>query len=164
MKKCSKCGKELPTHRFSRDRHNPKGLRSHCKGCMSEYHKTHYLRMREYMRSYRSKFPEKHKKHQEQFYQRRKKGRRATRFEVLSHYSKGKPKCACCGEEEIVFLAIDHIDGGGRQHLRKLNKHSLSPSWYVKNNFPKAFQILCHNCNWGKHRLGKCPHLSKIKE
>jgi hypothetical protein len=30
--------------------------------------------------------------------------------------------------------------------------------WLVKNNFPKEFQILCHNCNFAKFRLGTCPH------
>ena len=32
--------------------------------------------------------------------------------------------------------------------------------WIVKNNFPKGFQILCHNCNLAKgySKNNKCPH------
>ena len=30
--------------------------------------------------------------------------------------------------------------------------------WIIKNNFPKGFQILCHNCNSAKAVYGKCPH------
>ena len=34
----------------------------------------------------------------------------------------------------------------------------------IKNNFPKGFQILCHNCNIAKGHYGKCPHEKKFKE
>jgi len=32
--------------------------------------------------------------------------------------------------------------------------------WIRKNNFPKGFQVLCMNCNWGKghSKDNKCPH------
>jgi hypothetical protein len=31
-----------------------------------------------------------------------------------------------------------------------------------KNGFPKGFQTLCMNCNWGKYRNGgQCPHKGK---
>ena len=30
--------------------------------------------------------------------------------------------------------------------------------WIKKNNFPKGFQILCHNCNVAKGIYGECPH------
>ena len=30
--------------------------------------------------------------------------------------------------------------------------------WMIKNNFPKGFQVLCHNCNLAKGFYGKCPH------
>lgn len=119
--------------------------------------------MREYSRYYRNKFPKKFSENKLRFYKTRKHLRDFTRLDVLSHYSGGNPKCACCGENEINFLAIDHINGGGRKHLKKLGMSSLHPSWFVKNDFPKDFQILCHNCNWGKHKCGQCPHLSRIK-
>ena len=30
--------------------------------------------------------------------------------------------------------------------------------WIIENNFPKGFQILCHNCNVAKGLYGECPH------
>ena len=38
------------------------------------------------------------------------------KLEVFMHYGKGK--CACCGEEDLRFLTMDHILGGGGQHRR----------------------------------------------
>lgn len=74
---------------------------------------------------------------------------------VISHYGS---QCACCGESQDVFLALDHIDGGGNKHRKELKSKSLW-DWIIKNNFPDGFQVLCHNCNAGKYRNGGvCPH------
>jgi hypothetical protein len=76
--------------------------------------------------------------------------------EVMSHYSKGKPKCACCGENELKFLCIDHKEGiQGRKR-----RYSGCPFyfWLKNNGYPKGFQVLCFNCNMAKGMYGKCPH------
>ncbi len=65
-------------------------------------------------------------------------------------------KCKCCGETNLVFLAMDHINGGGSKHLRTI-KYQIA-FWLRKNNYPDGFQVLCHNCNMAKHILGACPH------
>jgi hypothetical protein len=83
---------------------------------------------------------------------------------VLDHYG---GVCACCGEDEIAFLAIDHINGGGNQ-LR--SNGSQNPrggadlyGWLRRNNYPGGYQVLCHNCNFGKHvNGGICPHQARI--
>jgi hypothetical protein len=76
---------------------------------------------------------------------------------VLEHYGK---VCYCCGESIIEFLSIDHINGGGTKHRKKIKRHLNV--WLVQNNFPEGFQTLCFNCNWGKHiNGGICPHKSK---
>jgi len=73
---------------------------------------------------------------------------------VFEHYGK---KCACCGESNIKFLTIDHINGGGTKHRKNIKIKMYS--WLKKNNFPEGFQTLCFNCNWGKyHNNGVCPH------
>ena len=84
--------------------------------------------------------------------------------------------CQCCGETEPVFLAIDHINGHGGDHRRSLP--ALSPSlrphkkrktqergsstfyrWLRRSGYPKDdFQLLCFNCNRGKHVMKVCPH------
>lgn len=79
------------------------------------------------------------------------------RIEALRHYSKGKPKCKCCGENDYRFLAFDHINGGGRKHYKEI-KHVRIAHWLKKNNYPDGFQILCHNCNMAKSIYKQCPH------
>ncbi len=77
-----------------------------------------------------------------------------TRKAVFAAYGDG---CACCGETELPFLAIDHIDGIVREGQRK-KKGSELCAWLKKQNFPSGYRILCHNCNaavrWGR----TCPH------
>jgi Cdc6-like AAA superfamily ATPase len=73
---------------------------------------------------------------------------------VFNHYGKF---CSCCGESNIKFLTIDHINGGGRKHRENIK--SKIQVWLVKNNFPNDFQILCYNCNCGRNsNHGICPH------
>jgi hypothetical protein len=80
----------------------------------------------------------------------------AFRLRCIEHYG---GKCACCNESTYEFLAVDHINGGGRKHSKEINGN-LS-KWVVTHNFPKEFQILCHNCNSAKGSYGKCPHQNK---
>ena len=81
--------------------------------------------------------------------------KRRTRIKVLEHYSKGQPKCVCCGETEIRFLTIDHIHGGGNKHLKEIKDLT---SWLHRNKCPEGFQVLCYNCNGAKAVHGWCPH------
>ncbi len=84
------------------------------------------------------------------------------RQDVFDAY--GGTVCCCCGETEPKFLSIDHIDNDGAE-MRKSGKHSRGGTafyqWLRKSGFPKGFQVLCMNCNVGKHRNdGICPHQS----
>lgn len=75
----------------------------------------------------------------------------------FKHYSETEsPFCACCGEHEIVFLSMDHIDGSGRD-TRKNYKGSLY-RFLENNNYPEGFQVLCMNCNFAKGIHTECPH------
>lgn len=69
-------------------------------------------------------------------------------------------KCSCCGENEIDFLTIDHIGGGGRAHRAKIG--SATYRWLKLNNYPKrGFRVLCFNCNCAIGMFGVCPHQRK---
>ncbi|KKN31249.1 hypothetical protein LCGC14_0825930 [marine sediment metagenome] len=81
---------------------------------------------------------------------------RRVRLEAISHYG---GRCACCGESEEAFLALDHINGGGNRHRRE-NKIGLLSYWVRKEGYPDGFQVLCHNCNQAKTQRGACPHLT----
>ena len=81
------------------------------------------------------------------------------KLEVLSHYSNGKPKCACCGwDKDMDGLSIDHKYG------RKNTKHpkgmSSGPLYrHIKKEvYPDEYRVLCLNCNAAIGHHGKCPH------
>ena len=83
------------------------------------------------------------------------------RMRILQHYSQNIPSCACCGETQLEFLTIDHINNDGAEHRRKISgggKGAHSYAWIVRNNFPPGFQVLCWNCNCSKGFYGECPH------
>lgn len=82
------------------------------------------------------------------------------RIKILLHYGGNPPKCTCCGEEKIEFLAVDHENGGGNKHRKEVPGRGSGGvyTWIIKNNFPKGFRILCHNCNSSLGYYGYCPH------
>lgn len=119
------------------------------------YHDNHTLResMIDYSRWYR-------KTHKSEIKEKDQKRKRELKIEVLSYYSKGSPKCACCGEDILQFLTLDHIKGGGNIHRTKLGKSGLNfYSWIKKIGFPNYLRVLCMNCNFGSRmNNGICPH------
>lgn len=87
-----------------------------------------------------------HKLVSQSYHQRR-------RAEVLARYGGA---CACCGETQPAFLAIDHINGGGRQHRLTVSRNFYA--WLRAEGFPEGFRVLCHNCNMALGFYGSCPH------
>jgi len=80
---------------------------------------------------------------------------------VLCHYSPDELRCACpgCAENDIRFLCLDHIEGGGRQHRISIKCRGISfYRWIIRNRFPAGYRVLCHNCNHALGSYGKCPH------
>jgi len=84
----------------------------------------------------------------------RKKTKNKRREKVIRGYG---AKCACCGETEMQFLTIDHINNDGAEHKRSLGGVDLY-TWIIRNNYPKTLQCLCYNCNCAKGHYGSCPH------
>jgi hypothetical protein len=74
---------------------------------------------------------------------------------VLKHYGDA---CACCGEDQPEFLAIDHVENNGAAHRREIGNGDAILYWIKRHNFPAGFQLLCHNCNMAKEFYGVCPH------
>lgn len=71
-------------------------------------------------------------------------------------------KCQCCGEDNILFLTIDHLSGGGNAHRVLIGgspNNSKIYRWLIKNNFPPGFKTACFSCNQGRWvNGGLCPH------
>jgi hypothetical protein len=118
------------------------------------YQRNYYQTHKEYFKNYAKTHPNK----QKQILLRLK-------MQVLTHYGGSPPKCACCGENHIEFLTIDHIDGDGAEQRRQLSGSSqkfsgfLFYEWLIINNFPKGYQVLCCNCNMakGRNKVPFCP-------
>ena len=90
--------------------------------------------------------------------------RKKYKMMVYEHYGKDGIKCACCGEDEIEFLTLDHIYNNGGHHRKKLGYKHLN-HWIIQNNYPPIFQLLCMNCNFAKGKnggTGRCPHEEKL--
>lgn len=111
----------------------------------------------------------KHREKRLEYFQKHKKERnlyarnnnKQIKLEVLNYYSNGSMSCNCCGEKELHFLSIDHIDGGGNRLSKIQGVGTNLYKWLRRNEFPKGFQVLCMNCNFGKGKIGVCPHKLK---
>lgn len=185
MKTCSRCGVEKPAEGFYKASRTKDGLSPWCKKCHTawdrEWSAKNPEKRRAYSRAYYQRNQEA-RRQQDKDYRERKpevchKARRRweeahpgyrnmiaakirdrNRREVFEAYG---GICACCGEAEPTFLTIDHIDNDGAEHRRLLKNSGGSAffAWLRQHNFPTGFQVLCRNCNWGKHANGGiCPH------
>ena len=79
------------------------------------------------------------------------------KYEVMQIYG---GVCKCCGESNVAFLSIDHInnDGGSK---RRSGEHKGGGAFYKKLRrapVDPTLQVLCYNCNFGRRVTGVCPH------
>ena len=140
MKLCAKCLQLKEESEFHRYKGNPDGLQYECKSCALKRFAKHR---------------EKCRKQKVLNYSQR--TRQRLRLEILKHYGGDPPVCACCKEDLIEFLTIDHIDGGGNQHKLHEARKGLY-NWLKKNGFPSGYRVLCCNCNQSLGHYGYCPH------
>ena len=94
-------------------------------------------------------------------YEQRKAAHRKMRMAALRAYGGETPACVCCGESTLIFLALDHINGGGGAQRKETGGGGFW-LWLRRHNYPAGFRILCHNCNFGRQiNGGTCPHQEK---
>lgn len=69
-------------------------------------------------------------------------------------------KCECCGEPYFEFLTIDHTNGDGAEHRRRIGKGGTKLyKAIIAEGFPKdRYRLLCFNCNIALGFYGYCPH------
>lgn len=72
------------------------------------------------------------------------------RIEVLTHYGNGKLACVKCGEDSIFCLTLDHIEGGGNKHKKRIGGAVKLYPLLKRQGYPKGYQTLCMNCQWKK--------------
>src|SRR5262249_9050656 len=66
------------------------------------------------------------------------------RAEVIAHYG---GQCEICKESCLPFLQIDHLNGGGPEHLSSITGRNICV-WLRQNKFPDGFRVLCANHNF----------------
>jgi hypothetical protein len=166
-KKCPRCKNVLPLSSFDKNNSRIDKVGYYCKQCRSELQKIWLAknpqRRRESSHNYYHQNPERGRANAAKI-------RKKLRMDVIEHYSGGKPICACCGEQQIEFLTIDHIAENGSAHRAEISNGKNKANnaqvfrWLRDNGYPEGFQVLCFNCNCAKHIYKICPHQLREKE
>ena len=86
------------------------------------------------------------------------------KLDCFEHYSGGRMECSCCGEKIVEFLTLDHINGRDKRNYLDQIRGSDVYLFLRRRNFPKGYQVLCMNCNWGRRWNGTCPHENHIND
>jgi hypothetical protein len=85
---------------------------------------------------------------------RRKQYREQLRLDAVNHYG---GCCACCRADYVGFLEIDHVEGGGNVHRRRLLVEGKDLYLWLKGQgYPSGYRPLCHNCHTEVTRSGSC--------
>lgn len=161
---CSSCKEQKPYSEYYANPKTSNGREGRCKAC-------HRARSAKYAaenptspqvrtqraRAYMAKDPDRWRAYQAQWH--RNELRKLREF-AIDFYG---GICTCCGEKQLEFLCIDHINGGGNEHRRTMKTDIYR--WLKRQGYPVGdFQVLCHNCNFGKAVHGVCPHKIKAGE
>lgn len=174
MKKCTKCGVEKEDQYFS----TYKGrLSSHCRLCRYSYDPIRKQRNRKdglcecgnqvegffkkccKCRDWARKWRDSNR---DRINSNQRAKRLALKLQVFNTY--GGCICKCCGETNLEFLSIDHVNNDGAKHRKTIfGKNKVGGSfyeWLKKNNFPIdiGLRVLCMNCNFSLGHFGYCPH------
>lgn len=124
-----------------------------------EWALSHKDRVKEIQKKYRGtdEFRQKHKLYMRQYF---KPYLKQLQIETLTHYGNGRMVCQCCGENEFVFLTIDHINGRTLEEKKNVKYRGWQLKQFLRaHGYPKGYQTLCFNCNSGRAlNGGVCPH------
>lgn len=157
VKRCSECKAEKPFTSFGLDRCAANGRRSFCLSCSSVVRKRYYNSEKRSADTKRWR-AKKGPGYADAWKAKSTEYKNGLRAKVVSAYG---GRCTCCGEDEPLFLTLEHLNGDGRQH-RKIRAYQSIFLDIIKAGFPDSFTILCINCNMGKFRnKGICPHKTK---
>lgn len=101
-------------------------------------------RRKQYSIKWRAEHPDRVDDQQARF-------REKVRQEVYGYYSQGTFSCARCGIKDRDVLCIDHINNGGKQHVKVIGRFGTNfYRWLRQQGFPPGYQVLCWNCNHKK--------------
>lgn len=158
---CPVCKIDKDNSEFYKSSSRSTGIQYLCKKCsnikVTAGHKIKYDANPE---KYRKLARERYKLNQVRYSANNRARAWQRKVDTLTYYSGGTPTCNCCGEKEIKFLTIDHINGLSveeKKHSRNRGGHTFY-SKLKKQGYPSGYQVLCYNCNCAKGFYGQCPH------
>lgn len=170
---CTKCGLTKPLSEFYKRARGGKKLKldgkpfyqSWCRACLVHNPYKYYyekLSADERRKRWREDGKKRRKDNNEVILKKELKRRVFLRVEALRHYATNRMhiSCVCCGEDQLLFLSLDHKNNDGNKHRKLVGTGGSNLyAWLKRNNYPAIFQILCHNCNMGRaQNNGVCPH------
>lgn len=153
QKRCGTCEQVKPLTEFNCRNKVRNWWKTWCRDCESAHFKVHYQKHASAMR-------ERGKAYYRTHYLKY----RDLIFQVLGNV------CACCGEDEPLFLTVDHINGDGKHQKTKTGQRwggwSVWRTIRAEAEPKKRFRILCFNCNCGRERSADkvCPHQSQERK
>lgn len=143
---CGRCKVEKPRSEFGKATARHDGLQWNCLACTKEFRRANVANGN----------------------QRRWNAEHRARLKHECFMAYGGYVCACCGETEVKFLTIDHVDGIPEGHRRDdpIRRRKSGTDVYrdlKQNGWPKGYAVLCMNCNWAKGQYGACPHETGLR-
>jgi hypothetical protein len=175
MRTCKKCRETKPLSEFEVCNKERGWRRWECRSCTAKRVRAWTEKSKDRIRAYMRQW---HVEHRDEAIARAAAWSAAhperRRQISLAHYYRlqheamlayGGYRCRCCGETEPMFLTIDHVNNDGARHREEIG--SLGGArfyrWLRDRGFPLGFQVLCMNCNHGRHRNGGvCPHETSV--
>jgi len=138
IKQCSKCEETKPVSGFHKNASRKDGLYSWCKECQRQYRQR--PERKEYDRQYRQRpeMKESHQQYCQQYFQN-------LRSQIIQLYG---GQCLGCGNPHLDFLEIDHILGGGCQHVKECGGNRRMYKAILAEGYrPDKYRVLCKVCN-----------------
>lgn len=156
LKRCTACKEAKARDQFHKQGNAPDGLSYNCKDCVNENSRAWETANKERRAARSAAWYQENRDRQRAWHKAQNQARKR---DVIIRYG---GVCACCGEANIGFLILDHVNNDGAEHRKSLG-HGKSSSkiyrWAQINGYPDVLQVLCMNCNCGKQwNGGVCPH------
>jgi len=157
VKECSHCHEIRPIDDFYRNSWAKDQYQGWCKSC-SNKHRQHYRET--HLDREKQVTHERYLRSRDEILIRERDRNQQRKALLVAHYSNNANRCVCCGESDMRFLTIDHINGNGSKHRKssKCGTGSVFYRWLIKEGMPEGYQALCYNCNLARTWHGKCSH------
>ena len=164
-KQCSKCKETKPVSGFGKDARRKDGLRCWCKECIRQYRQRPEAKERRRQDNQRPEAKERRRQREQRpevKERRRQREQRPEAKEYKQQYNRQYfqnlrsqiiqlygDKCLGCGNPYYGFLEIDHILGGGNQHLKECggDTYRMYKAILAEGCRPDKYRVLCKACN-----------------